>query len=96
MSLLSQPRPVHPRERLSLFTTHHDGSTSSLSAALEASSPLDMTRHPKAIQETLEAPPPSPVDFGRNGFHQPHQQSAEELWAAARRRLDEEVGVISA
>ncbi|OJD37105.1 uncharacterized protein BKCO1_800067 [Diplodia corticola] len=92
MSLLSQPRPVHPRERLALFT---HSSSSSLSAALEASSPLDITRT-KAIQETLEAPPPSPVDFGRNGFHQPHQQSAEELWAAARRRLDEEVGVVGA
>ncbi|KAB2574141.1 hypothetical protein BFW01_g5364 [Lasiodiplodia theobromae] len=93
MSLLSQPRPVHPRERLSLFT--HSTLGHDVSAALKASSPLDITRT-KAVQETLEAPPPSPVDFGRNGFHQPSQQSAEDMWAAARRRLDEEAGVVAA
>ncbi|KAF4311559.1 hypothetical protein GTA08_BOTSDO12736 [Botryosphaeria dothidea] len=93
MSLLSQPRPVHPRERLSLFT--HSTLGHDVSAALKASSPLDISRT-KAIQETLEAPPPSPVDFGRNGFHSHQHQAAEEQWAAARRRLDEEVGIVGA
>ncbi|KAK7719138.1 hypothetical protein SLS57_005871 [Botryosphaeria dothidea] len=92
MSLLSQPRPVHPRERLSLFT--HSTLGHDVSAALKASSPLDISRT-KAIQETLEAPPPSPVDFGRNGFHSHQHQAAEEQWAAAR-RLDEEVGIVGA